>query len=296
MNFNNLQSFITLAEELNFRKASERLMITQPALSQQIQQIENELQATMFFRTKRHVRLTPAGELFLIKSKELIKNIKETKVLIQDIHNGTSGFLRIGATIPAIYILMPDIIREVKKRIPNVTIKIQSMDTAIQEEELRNNHIDIGLGHPPFEDKTLAAQNIATIPFEVVMSKNCHLADKNPLCMKDLSEETLILFPRRLAPLQYDTILSLCLNSGFSPKKIIEVSPAQSIIAFAGTGLGIGFIASKLQQFHHPHVIYHPLMEPRPTFTLGTIYRGEDSSPLVKTFNQCALMIGQMAK
>lgn len=292
MNFNSLESFIALAEELNFRKAAERSMITQPALSQQLKQLEAELHVTLFFRTNRHVRLTPAGELFVTKAKELLSNVKETKEQLQRIHNGMSGTLTIGTTIPAAYILLPEIIREVKTNIPNIDFKIRNMDTAIQEEELRNNRIDIGLGHAPFEDKTLASQIVATIPFDIVMSNENPLAARTSLRMEDIRNESFILFPRRLAPLQYDTIISLCLNAGFSPKKIIEVSPAQGIIAFAGSGLGVGFIASKLQQFSHPCVSYLPIEGPRPTFTLGTIYHGGDVSPLVRVFNECAVKIG----
>lgn len=113
--------------------------------------------------------------------------------------------------------------------------------------------------------------------------------------MEDLRDEPFILFPRRLGPLQYDNIISLCLQAGFSPKNIIEVSPAQAIIAFAGSRLGIGFIASKQQQFQHPHVVYRPLKGAKPYFTLGTVYRKENVSPVVMTFKKIAEDIGKRA-
>ena len=127
------------------------------------------------------------------------------------------------------------------------------------------------------------------------MSRENPLAGKEGLTMKDLKDETFILFPRRMGPLQYDNIISLCLQAGFSPKNIIEVSPAQAIIAFAGSSLGIGFIASKQQQFQHPHVVYRPLEGPKPCFTLGTVYRKENVSPVVMTFKKIAEEVGKRA-
>ena len=296
MNTRQLESFIVLAEELNFRRAAERTMLTQPALSQQLRQMEQELQVTLFARTNRQVRLTPAGEAFLASALALTKQMKETCDVVRQIAKGVSGNIVIGATTPAIYILLPDIVREMKKAIPNVNITLHEMDTAVQEEELKKNHIDIGIGHSPFQDKTLGSYDIAKIPFDVVMAQENPLTETVSLSMRDIKSDTSILFPRRMAPSQYDNILSLCLQNGFSPRNIIEVGPAQAIIAFAATGQGIGFIASKQQQFRHPHVIYRSLEGERPYFTLGAIYRVEDKNPVIETFKTVAQKIGTSAQ
>lgn len=296
MNLRHLECFTILAEELNFRKAAERCMLTQPALSQQLRLLEEELEAVLVFRTNRQVRLTPSGEVFLKKTKEILEQIKETKELVRQMERGKTGVVTVGATIPATYILLSDIIIEMKKRMPEVEVIVREMNTPTQEEALRRNRIDIGLGHPPFEDKTLTSSNISKIPFDVVMYEGNPLADKTLLSMKDLENETFILFPRKLGPLQYDNIISLCLQSGFSPKNIIEVAPAQAIISFAGSGLGIGFIASKLQQFQHPHVVYRQINGTRPYFALGTIHRREKLNHAVKIFKKIAEEIGNKAK
>jgi len=292
INQRQLECFIALAEELNFRKAAERSLMTQPAISQQLRQIENELQSTLIFRTNRQVRLTPSGDAFLKKAREIVERFKEAKDLVIQVESGKSGTLHIGTTIPAAYIVLSEIVYKMRETLPAVQLAIHEMDTSIQEEELRKNHIDIGLGHPPFEDKTLAAMNIAKVPFNIVMSKDNPLAEKTALSMKDLEKENFILFPRRLGPLQYDEIISLCLKSGFSPHNITEVSPAQAIIAFAGMDIGIGFIASKAQQFRHPNVVYRPLTGDRPYFALGTIHRRDSVNPVIKVFKNIAKEVG----
>jgi DNA-binding transcriptional LysR family regulator len=292
INQRQLECFIALAEELNFRRAAERCLMTQSAISQQLRQTENELQSTLFFRTNRQVRLTPSGEAFLNKAREILERFREAKQLVMQVESGKSGVLHVGTTIPAAYIVLSEIVYRMKEALPDMQLAIHEMDTSIQEEELRKNHIDIGLGHPPFEDKTLAAMNIAKVPFNIVMSKDNPLAEKNELKMKDLEKETFILFPRRLGPLQYDEIISLCLKSGFSPRNITEVSPAQAIIAFAGMNIGIGFIASQAQQFRHPNVVYRPLAGDRPYFALGTIHRRDSVNPAIKVFKNIAKEVG----
>lgn len=297
MNIRQFECFIVLAEELNFRRAAERCIITQPALSQMVRQMELELQATLFSRTNRQVRLTPAGEVFLIKAREIVSQVRETKRLVEQIEGGKKGNIAVGATVPAIYIVFSDIANEMRRQLPDVELSVSIMDTQIQEEEVRNGRIDIGIGHTPFEDETLAATHIARVPFAVAMAKDNPLTGRKKLLIEDLKEETFVLFPRNMAPLQHDSIIALCLEAGFSPRHIIDgISPAQAIIAYAGAGMGIGFIASKLQQFKHPNVLYRQLEGNRPYFTLGTVHRRENMNPVIRTFIRIAQEVGRRAK
>ncbi len=170
MNMRHFECFIALAEELNFRRAAERCMLTQPALSGQLKQMEQELQATLVFRTNRQVRLTPAGEIFLSKAKEILEQMRETKMLVQQTESGKVGSITIGATIPAIYIVLSDITEQMRKQLPNVEMIVREMDTSVQEEEIRNNHIDIGIGHPQNARGNRHRQN--SIPYRDVKAQS----------------------------------------------------------------------------------------------------------------------------
>ena len=129
--------------------------------------------------------------------------------------------------------------------------------------------------------------------FNVVLSDQNPLASRPSLRLEDLSRERFIIFPRVIGPRLYDEIISLCQQAGFSPEVILEASPAQSIIALAAVNFGIGLIASRLQQFDRPGVVYRPLDGPAPRLTLGVAYQGDDTSPAIRTFLNVAAAIGK---
>jgi DNA-binding transcriptional LysR family regulator len=167
------------------------------------------------------------------------------------------------------------------------------MTTSEQEAALRSGSIDVGIFHPPLDDRSLSSHLIARMRFDIVLSDRNPLAGKPVLRLEDLSRERFIIFPRVIGPSLYDEIITLCQQAGFSPEVILEASPAQSIIALAAANLGIGLIASRLQQFDRPGVVYRSLEGPAPHLTLGVAYQSDDTSPAIRTFLNVAAAVGE---
>ena len=117
-----------------------------------------------------------------------------------------------------------------------------------------------------------------------MLSSDNPLTRKRILTLKDLADETFILFPRDVGPRLYDQIISLCHQQGFSPRQILEASPAQSIVAMAACNLGVGFIASKVQRYDRPLAVFRKLSGPGPFLTLGAASLGEPQPPMVRQF------------
>jgi len=287
-----LQCFIVLAEELNFRRAADRCHISQPGLSQLLRQLEDELQVQLFYRDRRNVSLTPAGELFRKEAYKLLLQMTDIVDRARQIERGAIGELTIGATATALFVILPEITRRFAKALPKVALSIRSMTTADQERALRRGDIQVGLVHPPLEDTALVCRVISAIPFDVVLSDENPLSKKAVLTLKDLAQETFILFPRAVGPRLYDEIIALCHQEGFSPRKIIEAAPAQSIVAMAACNMGIGFVASRLQHYARPLATYRRLRGPGPRLTLGVIRASERISPTVEKFVDIATMVG----
>ncbi|WP_269496655.1 LysR family transcriptional regulator [Castellaniella sp. S9] len=287
-----LQCFIVLAEELNFRRAADRCHISQPGLSQLLRQLEDELQVQLFYRDRRNVSLTPAGELFRKEAYKLLLQMTDIVDRARQIERGAIGELTIGATATALFVILPEITRRFAKALPKVALTIRSMTTADQERALRRGDIQVGLVHPPLEDTALVCRVISAIPFDVVLSDENPLSKKAVLTLKDLAQETFILFPRAVGPRLYDEIIALCHQEGFSPRKIIEAAPAQSIVAMAACNMGIGFVASRLQHYARPLATYRRLRGPGPRLTLGVIRASERISPTVEKFVDIATMVG----
>jgi DNA-binding transcriptional LysR family regulator len=284
-----LLSFIALAEELHFERAAARSHITQSAMSQQLRQLEDQVGALLVYRTKRHVSLTQAGELFLGEARRIIAQMDDAALRARQVERGEMGELTIGVTAPALYIVLPEIVARFAEKAPHVRLVTREMTTDEQESALRSGEIQVGILHPPLVDGSLVCREIAHTAFDVVLSSRNPLAGLPKLMLRDLAREQFILFPRRIGPRLYDNILALCMKAGFSPSVIREAYPAQSIVALAACNFGVGFIASEVQHFNRPLVVFRRLAGDAPNITLGIAYRREDRSPLIRTFEKAAI-------
>jgi len=296
MNRRRLATFIALAEELHFGRAAVRSNVTQPALSQQLRQLEEELQVELVHRTKRMVSLTRAGEAFLGEARKIVESMDYATHLAREVGTGLTGRLIVGATAPSLYIVLPAIIKRYKERMPGMQVLVREMATIEQETALRSGDIDVGICHPPLEDITLNCVDIAHLPFDVVMSESNPLSARRGLTLRDLAGESFIIFSRAIAPNMYDRIISMCQEEGFSPKVIVEASPAQSIVALAACGVGVGWIASQQQHFAHPLAVFRALKGAAPVLTIGTSWVGAKTSVALQGFLAAAQEIGRALK
>lgn len=287
-----LTSFIALGEELHFDRAARRCGMTQPAMSQQLRQLEEQVGAKLVYRTKRSVSLTRAGEAFLAEARRIVGQMHRAAELARRIEHGEIGEIVVGVTAPALYIVFPEIVAQFAQAQPRVRLVPREMTTFEQEEALRDGEIQVGILHPPLVDEALACREIARTPFDLVLSHRNRLAEKPDLALADLARERFILFPRRIGPRLYDSILTLCGEAGFSPEAVIEAFPAQSIVALAACNFGVGFIAAEVQHFRRPMAAYRRLAGPAPSLTLGVAYRADDPSPLTAALADAAEAAG----
>ncbi|MFC7400456.1 LysR family transcriptional regulator [Chelatococcus sp. GCM10030263] len=287
-----LTCFVALAEELHFHRAAARSHISQPGLSQQLRELEDQLQVQLVYRTKRRVSLTRAGEVFLAEARKILRTMDEAVHLARQMDSGAIGQLVVGATAPALFIVLPEIVKRFSEILPRVEIVAHDMTTAEQEAALRRGDIHVGILHPPLDDPSLACREIANTPFDIVLSERNPLARLPHLTMGDLKDERFVIFPRQIGPRLYDHIIALCHDAGFSPKEIVEASPAQSIVAMAACNIGIGFVASRLQHYARPLATYRRLEGPAPQLTLGAAYVRDNPSPALQKFLDVATEVG----
>ncbi len=288
-----LTCFVALAEELHFRRAAERCHMTQPALSQQLRHLEEELEAQLVYRNKRRVSLTPAGEVFAEAARKILQQTRQAAQLVRRTARGEIGQLFVGCTAPAMFIVLPEIVRLFSEELPDVGLMVQEMTTAEQEEALRQGHIQLGIVHPPLDDSSISCLPIAEVAFKLVISNLNPLSRKRKLMLRDLASEHFIMFPRKIGPQLYDQIVALCQSAGFSPRMIHEASPAQSIIALAASNFGVGWIASRYQQFPRPGIVYREIIGPAPVLTLGVAHNQGETAPAIQRFLAIARRVGQ---
>jgi DNA-binding transcriptional LysR family regulator len=295
MDKRSLECFVALAEELHFHRAAQRCHISQPGLSQQLQRLEEQLGAQLVFRSKRQVALTRAGSVFLQEARKILRSMTMAVELTRETDQGVVGHLRVGATPSALFILMPEIVARFRALLPQVDLQVVAMTTAKQQVALRDQEIQVGICHPPLTDTALTCEPLAEMPFDVVMSANNPLSRRAKLSLEDLAEETFILFPREVGPRLYDHIISMCHQRGFSPRRIIEGAPAQTIVAMAACHMGIGFVASQVQHYDRALAVFRSLSGEAPHLTLGAAHMGGAQPAMVRQFLDIATDVGAEA-
>ena len=244
MELRHLRYFVAVAEELHFGRAAKRLCITQQPLSRQIKDLERELGVELFYRTKRTVRLTEVGEVFLAETRKTLQQAEYAVYLAKQAKQGKIGRLTIGFTGSALNIVLPAAIRQFKKLYPQIDLTLERLQTIEQVEALNNKQIDLGLLHPPIDDDTLILETIYLEQLVVALPDNHPLAKDTsvPISLKHLANEPFILFPRQFGSVLYDRIINLCQQAGFSPNIVQEAIPQQTILGLVAAGIGISLI------------------------------------------------------
>ena len=286
MELRHLRYFVAVAEELHFGRAAKRLCITQQPLSRQIQDLEHELGVELFYRTKRTVRLTEVGEVFLAETRKTLQQAEHAVYLAKQAQEGKIGRLTIGFTGSALNIVLPAAVRQFKQLYPQVDLTLKRLQTIEQVEALNNKQIDLGLLHPPIDDDTLIIETIYREQLVVALPDNHPLAKDTsvPISLKHLANEPFILFPRHFGSILYDQIINLCQQAGFSPNIIQEAIPQQTILGLVAAGIGISLIHSSVRNLGRSGVVFKDLIEPTPTLETSAAWSRDTTNLILPSF------------
>jgi DNA-binding transcriptional LysR family regulator len=284
MEFRQLRYFVTVAQELHFGKAAELLDITQPALSKQIRVLETELEIELFIRTKRTVKLTKAGEVFLSQAQQLLQQADKAIKLAKRTALGEVGRLTIGFTATATYTVLPELIGRFRVHYPQVELEMLELCTEAQVTALNQGEIDLGFLHPPIDARGLELYPILAEEFVVVLPKQHHLFFKQSLSLEDLAQESFILHPRSEGPFLYDEFLKLCRQAEFKPQIVKEVGSHQTRICLVAAGMGITFIPTGLQILVSQDVVCKPIKNLSLQLEFAAVWRSFVDIPVLQKF------------
>jgi len=284
MELRHLHYFIAVAEELHFSRAAERLCISQPPLSQQIRDLEDDFGVKLFERTKRQVQLTEAGKVFLERSYLVLAQLEQAIAVTQQIGRGEVGQLAIGFVDSAMFTVLPEILRMFRERFPAVELRLQEMTTAQQIQALYDKQIDVGIARAAISEPGLSVECLLEESLVLALPESHPLSSQTQVSLSTLANESFILFPAKLGPVFYEQIMDLCQQAGFRPKVSQEAVQMQTIVGLVAAGLGIAFVPTTMQNFHRSGVIYKPLQEQIPKIGLYLTWRQHDSSPVMSAF------------
>jgi len=283
MELRHLKYFLAVAEELNFTKASEKLFISQPPLSRQIMELEEELQARLFNRNNKKVELTEAGKYFEKEVKDLFQNLELISVKTKKIADNVSGEFRI-AYISSIYSsVISDLIKHLKEQFPYVNFKLFEVSTTKQISALEQGKIELGIIRSPIKSPKIKAQLWFRDGFSVVYNKSL-IQIKSEEEIPKLKDETFVFFNKDYAPHYHDVLLELCAFYGFEPQVVHESNNINSIVQLVKNGLGISIVPSNIAKNNQDAEIGFIELKKVNLFTdVSLINSKEDDSEITKT-------------
>lgn len=284
MELRHLRYFVTVAEELHFGRAAQRLQMAQPPLSQQIRQLEQELNVQLLHRTKRIVRLTEAGQVFLQQARQILTQSEEAIEAAQRASRGEVGRLVIGFVGSATYSILPTALKAFRHQFPDVRLILHEMTTTEQIEALHDNRIHLGFIRPPLNDDRLRVESVYQESLVAVLPEAHAIATQKQVSLRSLACEPFILFPRHLGAGLYDQIIGLCQQSGFTPQVAQEAIQMQTIVSLVAAELGVALVPASLQNLQRVGVVYKPLEEQTPKVELAVAWRRNETSRIVHQF------------
>jgi DNA-binding transcriptional LysR family regulator len=279
-----LRYFVAVAEELHFRRAAARLHMSQPPLSQQIQQLETEMGCRLLARSRRRVELTPAGESFLRDARSLLSELDGAVATARRIAAGQTGRLRINFVGSALLSTVPELVQRFRAAHPKVEIELHERATAEQLRSLKSGTVDVGLLRPPLEpdpdlrvEIVLRERTVAALPAEHPLAS----MRRNPL--RRVASEPLVLFPRDQAPGFHDLLISSLADTGVTPRVVQYAPEMMTIIGLVAAGIGVSLVPASVQRLALEGVAYRPVIG-APAADLAAVTRAGDESPLVRAF------------
>jgi DNA-binding transcriptional LysR family regulator len=252
------RQFVAVAEELHFSRAAQRLNMTQPPLTQAIAQLEAALGLRLFDRTKRSVQLTAAGAALVPEARDLLARAAALPVFARASADGEAGRLRLAFVSTVGFDLLPRWVRAFRERYPKVQLELIEATGDVQLEALGRGEIDAGfiLHSPGFALPGLTCQRIAQDPLVVAVPEQSALASTTPLTLKDLLDQPLVIFPRRILPSLYDAIFAMYHAAGQLPTVAQEAIQMQTIVNLVSAGIGVAWVPDSVRQFQRPGVVY----------------------------------------
>ncbi|MFN7935076.1 MAG: LysR substrate-binding domain-containing protein [Bryobacteraceae bacterium] len=234
-----LRYFVTVAEELHFGRAAEKLAISQPPLTQQIQRLEQRIGFALFARTTRRTELTDAGAALLPLARAALEQVERALSAAQAAGRGEAGKLVI-ATPPSVMLgSLPRVIRWFRKTLPHVELSLREMSTAAIGEALREGTADIGFLRCDSAPDGLRELHRYKEGVAVILPRQHRLAASRRVRLAALHKDPFVFFPRRLGASFYDELMTFCRQAGFEPRIVQEATQWPTVVALVEAGMGV---------------------------------------------------------
>ncbi len=284
LEYRHFKYFLAVAKELHFRKAAEQLYISQPGLSRQIKNMEDDLGFKLFERHNRKVELTKAGSYL---QRELIANFKRLDDVLHQsklISEGIEGNLKLAYVGSAMQKIIPDLLLKFRNTNSNVLLNLAELDNQGQVQALLNEEIDIGFVRLERVPKGLEIHSVIEETFSLVLPENHPISASNFENLSQLKDEHFILFDASYSESYYEKVMQIFDDNNFYPTILHSTVNASSIYRLVENDFGISIVPTSLQYGYNLAVKFIELNNIPQRTTLKIVWNSRNTNPILKGF------------
>jgi DNA-binding transcriptional LysR family regulator len=252
-------------------------------LSQNIQQLEEELGTTHIQRTGRKLSLTAAGQVFLQEAENSLRQFELAKLAAQRAGRGELGHISVGFNSTAGIQLIPETVKTFRARYPDVDIRMREMGMDAQLAALRSGEIDVAITYA-LPDDEFCTRQLPPEPLLIALNSHHPMADREVISLGELTDDVLIVPARYVAATLSNDMLALCENAGFKPRYVQEVTTWPSALGLVAFGYGILLIPATVSILGRPGVVMRRLGDAHSEIGLLLLWKRGEVSPVVGHF------------
>ncbi|OZI21122.1 hypothetical protein CAL26_27200 [Bordetella genomosp. 9] len=283
-----VQQFLAVAETLSFRKAAEQMHMAQPPLSQAIMRLESLVQARLFERSPRGVRLTPAGEVFKLEAARLLNQADRALERTRRAGRGELGTVHVGFIGPAMIALLPKVIRAFRERYAGVELALHEGSSMQVAGMIHSDTVDIGFLVTPAElEPDVMTEVIAVDTLMAMLPAGHRLGGAASIRLEDLADDAFVMFSAQGVPTLSSRIAVLCRQSGFEPRIVQEAVQISTVLGLVAGGLGVAILPGSIGGLAATGaVVCKPLVADAASLRVQicAAYRAERLSEAARTF------------
>ena len=285
MELRHLRYFVAVAEALSFTKAAAKLRTSQPSLTRQVHDLEEELGVRLLTRIKQRVGLTDHGAAFLEDSKKLLNHASEIVESVRQMGHPKMKPLNVGYVSNLFHHLLPATLAAFRQQMPLVPLNLFDMSFGEQLTALENGVLDLGFVglHEPIEKRGLRFRSIASYEIWVALPKQDPLVRNTVVKLKELSSRFFIGMTEGSYPDYREWLMKTGRSAGFAPKVLQDVTLERTMIQTVAAGLGVALVPEQIRRLPHDNVAFRPV---KPAVkTEGCVaWKGDDLAPSLATY------------
>jgi len=286
MELRHLRYFVAVGEEQHYGRAARRLRVAQPALSRQIQDLEEEIGFKLFERLPRGVKISNAGKLFLEDARRILQQVNEATVRGKRVALGQAGTLRIGF-IESIscHGVVPDSFRQFRERQPDAELQLNPLSSLDQVEAIRSGQLDAVFVYMPKTDRELDQVQVTSQKLVLAAPKEHPLTKLKTLRLRDMRDAAFVWVPRRHSPAYYDRLMHECFRGGLrSPHIIQEAKDQATTLSLVTSRIGVAFVVYATRWRCPDGVVLLPVIDLNLALPISLVWSKGNRSPLLAIF------------